>query len=68
VLVFAWPAAEEPDHLGLAAVEIACNMMAIQAARRSEVQRRGEARGDDVRTARMAALGILASASPRTSA
>ena len=60
VLVFAWPPADEPEYATLAVVEIACNMLAIQMARRSDEHRRGEGRGADVRAARMATLGMLA--------
>jgi CheY-like chemotaxis protein len=60
VLVFAWPHDEEPFYLGLAVVEVACNMMAIQRSHRRDEQRRQEGHHGDVRAARMAALGILA--------
>lgn len=61
VLVLAWPPADEPEYEALAVMEIACNMMAIQMGRRSDEHRHGEARGTDVRAARLATLGILAS-------
>ncbi len=61
VLVFAWPADEEPCYQGLAVIEIACNMLAIHMARRSHEHRQAGSRGGDARTFRMAALGIVAS-------
>ena len=61
VLVFAWPVDEEPHYLGLAIIEIACNMMAIQMARFRREQEQAEARGGDLRAERMAVVGILAS-------
>ncbi|MFT3765881.1 MAG: response regulator [Minicystis sp.] len=60
VLVLAWPADEEPPYPALALVEIACNMIAVHMARRSDVQQRAERCAGDVRAARMAGLGVLA--------
>lgn len=59
-LVLAWRAADEPDPAVIAALEIACSLVAFQAACRSDGQRRVDEERSDAGAARMIALGMLA--------
>jgi CheY-like chemotaxis protein/signal transduction histidine kinase len=59
-IVLAWAADEEPQPAALATLEIACNLVALQMACQSDVQRRAEGQNVGVRAARLTALGLLA--------
>jgi CheY-like chemotaxis protein/signal transduction histidine kinase len=59
-LVLAWPADEEPAPAALATLEIACNLVALQMACQTDVQRRAEGQNVGERAARLTALGLLA--------
>jgi CheY-like chemotaxis protein/signal transduction histidine kinase len=60
-IVLGWPAAEEPTPAALATLEVACGLVSLQMACQSDVQRRAEDQNVGVRSARLTALGLLAS-------
>ena len=60
-IVLAWPADEAPPPAALATLEVACNLVALQMACQTDVQRRSEGHNVGARAARLTALGLLAS-------
>jgi CheY-like chemotaxis protein/signal transduction histidine kinase len=59
-IVLAWPSGEEPPAAALATLEVACNLVALQMACQTDVQRRAEGQHLGARAARLTALGLLA--------
>ena len=59
-IVLAWPTDEPPSAAALATLEIACNLVALQMACQSDVQRRVEGQNVGAREARLTTLGLLA--------
>lgn len=59
-IVLAWPADEKPSAAALATLEIACNLVGLQMACLSDVERRVEGQNVGARAARLTALGLLA--------